>query len=113
MARGSSYGEKKPTTALTTPHTNVPRRATRSFQTGPIQEEEPERQLARPARVRRAPEMPSTPIVPAFSEPLPLARHRCWLLLLLLSFGCVVVGAYVLASVGMFLHPTGSSQLVN
>lgn len=115
MARGSSYGEQKPTspTAITTPNPNVPRRATRSFQAAPIQEEEPEIQLRHPARVRRIQELPATPIAPNYPEPHPLTRHRSWLVKLLLTIAAVVLCFYVLASVGIILHPSGSSQVVN
>lgn len=116
MARGSSYGGQPtpPSKTATTPvKTKIPRRATRTFEAMPVAEEEPEILPARAAKSRRAPVLPSTPVAPHLDEPHPLARHRPWLALLLLSLGCVVVGAFVLASAGIILRPPGSSGYVN
>lgn len=116
MARGSSYGGK-PTppsgTTATANSTKIPRRATRTFEAVQTTEEDQEIPFSRRTLVARAPEPPATPFVPDFGTPHPLAHHRPWLALLLLSLGIVVVSAIVLASVGVILRPASSSQLVN
>lgn len=122
MARGSSYGEDRTNSPVpTTTPTSIPRRATRAIQAVQVEEEEPETQLARPVRTRRAPqtfEPPRSRVVdsvrprPYSVEPHPLARHHPWLRRLLVTLGCVVIGALVLAAAGMYLRPSSSPSLV-
>lgn len=122
MARGSSYGEDRTNSPVpTTTPTNIPRRATRVIQAVQVEEDEPETQLARPARTRRAPqtfEPPRSRVVDSVRprsysiEPSPLERHRPWLKRLLVTLGCVVIGALVLAAAGMYLRPSSSPSLV-
>jgi hypothetical protein len=45
-------------------------------------------------------------------EEHPLARHRSWLTLLIICMVCIVLGAIVLITAGVFQRP-GGSQLVN
>ncbi len=127
MARGSSYGDK-PTELLTLnpPPTNIPRRATRVMPAIRIEEDEPETRVERPAKARRAPAQPSiaTSSSPAYNpeEEYPqhadnqaysLTRHRHWLLLLLVTLGCVVVGAIVLTAAGIYLRPSSGGVYPN
>lgn len=121
MARGSSYGDR-PTEQLqkvTTP-TNIPRRATRAISAVRVEEVEPETQIERPVKSRRAPRPPVSLIESDFEEirqryrreePHPLKRHRSWLSLLLLSLGCVVIGAIVLTVAGMYLRPQSGGYI--
>ncbi len=122
MARGSSYGEN-PTNlpAPTTIPSRIPRRATRVLQAVQVDEDEPGMKLARPVGTGRVPKIPEAlrereteRVRPRFSveEPHPLTRHRPWLRLFLISFGCVVLGALVLASVGVYLRPSSTPALV-
>jgi hypothetical protein len=120
MARGSSYGEK-PTLAPVTAPTNIPRRATRDFSDLKVEEDEPQTQLARAPKSRRAPITPP-PEMDDFAEPLPyshnsrphaLARHRSWLSLLLVSLACVVIGAIALTVAATSMRQTNNGQFVN
>ena len=104
MARGSSYGEDSPPPKITvTPQTNIPRRATREL---PAVHEEEERET------RVAPGRQTGIITHQFEEEHPLARHRSWLTLLIICMMCIVLGAIVLITAGVFQRP-GGSQLVN
>lgn len=118
MARGSSYGEKPTLAPVTTP-TNIPRRATRVMPALPPEEDEPETQVARAPRGRRASVPPPLDAdfvgARAFSHnrrSQTLARHRSWLPLLLVSLGCVVVGAMILTAAGMSMRRSGGGQVV-
>ena len=111
MARGSSYGDRPTEQSPNTTTAKIPRRATRSFSTAPVQEEEPETAPSRPVRTaRHGPALPSTPAPPDLYASHSLAHHRSWLSLLLISFGCVIIGALVLGSVGVLLRPSLPSQ---
>lgn len=120
MARGSSYGDKPTFSPLTTPPTKIPRRATRVMPALPVEGDEPETQVARSRRSLRTTPIPA-PVEDEFEEeilyypsrPHTLARHRSWLTLLLVTLGCVVIGALVLAAAGMYLRAPSGSQVVN
>ncbi len=104
MARGSSYGEDSPPPKKTvTPQTNIPRRATREL---PAVHEEEERET------RVAPGRRTGIITHNLEEEHPLARHRSWLTPLIICMVCIVLGAVVLITAGVFQRP-GGSQLVN
>jgi len=104
MARGSSYGEDSPPPKLAvTPQTNIPRRATREL---PAVNEEEERET------RVAPGRKTGIITHILEEEHPLARHRSWLTPLIICMVCIVLGAVVLITAGVFQRP-GGSQLVN
>lgn len=121
MARGSSYGEK-PTTRPMAPATTIPRRATRVMAAVQSREDEPETLPAHSTKASRALiTQPAARFEQDLSKMHPhsyqqslhmLAHHRSWLTLLLISVGCVVVGAFVLATAGIYLRPS-SSQFVN
>ncbi|HEY3994211.1 MAG TPA: hypothetical protein VGM01_15185, partial [Ktedonobacteraceae bacterium] len=120
MARGSSYGEKPTESPPIASPTTIPRRATRVMPALPIEEDEPETQPARQLKTRRALIIsPAAPIEQDFvaarprhyDEPHPLARHRSWLALLLISVGCVVIGAFVLIAAGAYLRPQSGQYL--
>lgn len=110
MARGSSYGGKPPVSSPDAT-TRIPRRATRSFQAAPVQENDAELPTTRASKTGRALSPPRTPVVPATVEVHPLARHRSWLGWWVLAFVGVIVGALVLASAGIFLRPP-TSQVI-
>ena len=104
MARGSSYGEDSPPPKLTvTPQTNIPRRATREL---PAVHGEEERET------RVTPGRRTGIITHNLEEEHPLARHRSWLTPLIICMVCIVLGAIVLITAGVFQRP-GGSQLVN
>jgi hypothetical protein len=105
MARGSSYGDNTSLPPIpVTPPLNIPRRATRELQA--IHDEENEAQQV-PARGTGA--LTSTYY---YEEAHPLARHRTWLIPLLICIVLVVLGSLVLVSAAMFQRP-GDSQLVS
>ena len=129
MARGSSYGEKPTESPLAVPMpTNIPRRATREIQ--PVQvREELETQPVRAGRNKRLPEtsvgavtrelktryedeyddeMALEPVPRKYKEPSPLLRHHLWLNPLLISMGCVVVGAFVLISASVYMRSSNN-----
>jgi hypothetical protein len=120
MARGSSYGDKPTFSPLTTTPTGIPKRATRVMPALPVEDDEPETQVARSRRSSRITPIPA-PVEDEFEEeilsypsrPHVLARHRSWLTLLLVTLGCVVIGALVLAAAGMYLRAPSGSQVVN
>ena len=105
MARGSSYGgdSPPPKKRTVTPQTNIPRRARRE---PPAVRGEEERET------RVAPGRQTGIITYNLEEEHPLARHRSWLTLLIVCMVCIVVGAVVLITAGVFQRP-GGSQLVN
>jgi hypothetical protein len=121
MARGSSYGEKPTESPPIASPTTIPRRATRVMPALPIEEDEPETQPARQLKTRRALiTPPAAPIEQDFvvarhryhhDGPHPLTRHRSWLALLLISLGCVVIGAFVLIAAGAYLRPQSGQYL--
>ena len=121
MARGSSYGDKPTFSPLTTTPTGIPRRATRVMPALPTEEDEPETQVARSFKSSRTTPVPAPVEDDEFEEevlyypsrPHALARHRSWLTLLLVTLGCVVIGALVLAAAGMYLRAPSRSQVVN
>jgi hypothetical protein len=121
MARGSSYGDKPTFSPLTTTPTGIPRRATRVMPALPKVDDEPETQLARSFKSSRTTPVPAPVEDDEFEEevlyypsrPHALARHRSWLTLLLVTLGCVVIGALVLAAAGMYLRAPSRSQVVN
>lgn len=118
MARGSSYGNKPndPSVALATSK-NIPRRATREIRTVTADVQEPETQIAYPeTQVPRTPRRISQPPVESvaltarkYSAPHPLAQHRSWLKLLLVSFSCVLIGALVLISASVYMRNNDSN----
>src|SRR5579883_2251495 len=121
MARGSSYGDKPTFSPLTTTPTGIPRRATRVMPALPTEDDEPETQVARSFKSSRTTPVPAPVEDDEFEEeilyypsrPHALARHRSWLTLLLVTLGCVVIGALVLAAAGMYLRAPSRSQVVN
>ena len=105
MARGSSYGEDSPLPPLpVTPQTHIPRRATREL---PAVNDEEERETnIVPAR--------QTGIVTySYEEEHPLARHRPWLTRIMICMVCVVLGAIVLITAGVYQRAPENSQVVN
>ncbi len=106
MARGSSYGDDTTLPPVSVTHqTNIPRRATRDLP-AEHDEEEPETQLV---PVRRSGNLTSTYY---YEEEHPLSRHRPWLNPLLICMVCIVLGAIILISAGIYQRP-GASQVVN
>jgi hypothetical protein len=106
MARGSSYGDDSPLPPTpATPQLNIPRRATRDLQ---VQHDEAENET-QPVTVR---ETGAFTAVYQYVEEHPLARHRTWLITLLICMTVVVLGALVLVSAAMYQR-TGESQLVS
>jgi len=84
----------------------------------PLEEDELETQPALSTKNRRAlittPPLPAEPLympersVYYHTEQHPLTRHRSWLMLLLISVGCVVIGAFALTAAGIYLRqPNG------
>lgn len=120
MARGSSYGDKPTLQPLTTSPGGIPKRATRVMPALPAEASEPQTLVARTRRGSRATPLPAS-IEDEFAVramyyadgPQTLARHRSWLTPLLVTLGCVVVGAIVLATAGMYLRTPTGSQVVN
>lgn len=115
MARGSSYGEKPPLSPIpVTPQLNIPRRATRILpevdagqepETETIETEliEPATQLMVPARKRTT--------IDITKEDHPLARHRRWLSLWIISVVVIVLGALVVIAAGAYQRP-GNGHIV-
>lgn len=121
MARGSSYGNQPTLAPQTTPPPRIPKRATRVMPALPVEDDEPQKRQARSRRGSRSAQEPA-PVEYAGDErttmvyadsPHVLARHRSWLTRLLLTLGCVVIGAIVLTTAGMYLRTPSGSQVVN
>ncbi len=107
MARGSSYGDNSPLPPIpVTPQSIIPRRATRELPAISDEEERETQVVPVPAR--------HTGIITysVDEEEHPLARHRTWLTRLLICIVCIVVGAMVLVTAGVYQRP-GESHLVN
>jgi len=123
MARGSSYGEKPTEAPTDTPRSNIPRRATRVMPALPIEADELETQVSRASKTRYAPITPPAvideqdfaPLHPVvYSDtPHPLTRHRPWLMPLLITLTCVILGAFVLSTAGILLRQPGSQSVGN
>ncbi len=120
MARGSSYGDKPTLSPLTTTPTGIPKRATRVISAPPVEDEEPQAHPARSRGSSRVTQVPA-PVEEEFEEEIlyyprrspVLAQHRSWLARFLVTLGCVVIGAVVLATAGMYLRSPSSSQVAN
>jgi hypothetical protein len=94
----------------------------------PIEEDEPETLPERPLKIQRSAVKPSTALITRDFEdtyshsyhaeqtthrPSVPAHHQPWLRLLMISLGCVVIGALVLAIAGVYLRPSSGGQVVN
>lgn len=100
MARGSSYGDNSlPPPLSDAPPTNIPRRATREL---PAVNDTEERDIqvapTRQAGIARYQD----------EAEHPLERHRHWLNPLLICMVCIVLGALVLITVGIYQRPAES-----
>jgi hypothetical protein len=113
MARGSSYGDKPTLLPSTAPTNTVPQRATRPV----TKADEPQKRTAHTRRSSQAAPLPveedKRGALYDIPRPQLLARHRHWLTMLLVTLGCVVIGAIVLATAGMYLRLPSNSQVIN
>src|SRR5260370_12622813 len=123
MARGSSYGDEPPLQEIPAT-TQVPiRRATRILSElheeeqeldRYVEEDEGDERLAARGQAQGPLIHPARPVVPTATLPAshkPLARHRSWLMPLVLSIVCIVVLLGVAISAGMFQRP-GDGEVV-
>ncbi|MGH2494020.1 MAG: hypothetical protein ACRDIV_04890 [Ktedonobacteraceae bacterium] len=112
MARGSSYGDQPPLHEISATTQVTIKRATRVLSDLHDEDEQEldtyveldDRDDRLPAR-----RTPTTVTLPAHHKPL--ARHRSWLLALILSMVCIVVILGVAISAGMFQRP-GTGEVV-
>ncbi len=102
MARGSSYGDQPPLQKISADSPVLVKRATRILPEMHEEEQEldtyveiEEFEEERPLPARRM-----TTVLPEYHKPM--ARHRSWLMPLVLSMVCIVVLLGVAASAGMF-----------
>src|SRR5260370_21263144 len=104
MARGSSYGDEYTLQEIPAT-TQVPiRRATRILSEMHEEEQELDRYVEEDEGDERLPaQRTTTAALPASHKPL--ARHRSWLMPLVLSIVCIVVLLGVAISAGMFQSP--------
>ncbi|HEV7236492.1 MAG TPA: hypothetical protein VGN15_09940, partial [Ktedonobacteraceae bacterium] len=113
MARGSSYGDQPPLHEISATTQVTIRRATRILPELHDEEEEEEFDTyveERDYRDDRLPERRTTTLnLPAYHKPL--ARHRSWLIPLVLSVVCIVVLFGVVISAAMYQRP-GDGQVV-
>ena len=110
MARGSSYGDEPPLQEIPAT-TQVPiRRATRILSELHEEEQELDRYVEEDEGDERLPaQRTTTAALPASHKPL--ARHRSWLMPLVLSIVCIVVLFGVAISAGMFQR-AGDGEVV-
>ena len=110
MARGSSYGDQPPLQEIPAT-TQVPiRRATRILSELHEEEQELDTYVEDDERDDRLPaQRTTTATLPASHKPL--ARHRSWLMPLVLSIVCIVVLLGVAISAGMFQR-AGDGEVV-
>lgn len=107
MARGSSYGEKRPLPEITvTPQTNIPRRATRILSELHAEDEQELDVYTEPvAREDILPAVRTATVLPAYHRPL--ARHYSWITPFVLCIVCVALVLGVAVSAGMFQRHDG------
>lgn len=110
MARGSSYGEKP--VFPVTPPPSIPKRATRELPVVRAEEEEETYPLPAPKekKLLPAPKADTGVSMYKFRESL-FAHHRQWMVPWMLCSVCIIIGALVLISAGVFQRP-GIPQVV-